>query len=237
MPNNSYILQGIDVHKSFGLTPALQGANIGVKRGEILAIMGASGSGKSTLLHCLAGIFLPDSGEIWFDGKRLDTLDETKRTLLRRTDFGFVFQFGQLVPELTAEDNIALPLLLNKVDRHDAYEQARLWMSRLGFGQQRVQTVPVELMKPTRYCILAIKGHLSNVRHAHRLVRQQQNLASRLDQRIWCAMIEFLQHFLLLWREIAHVDFTRSGYGCTSWFLGVVFGILQRFPQGFHRFI
>lgn len=77
MPNNSYILQGIDVHKSFGLTPALQGANIGVKRGEILAIMGASGSGKSTLLHCLAGIFLPDSGEIWFDGKRLDTLDET----------------------------------------------------------------------------------------------------------------------------------------------------------------
>jgi putative ABC transport system ATP-binding protein len=79
--------------------------------------MGPSGSGKSTLLHCLAGIFKPDGGEIWFDSARLDTLDEAGRTRLRRTAFGFVFQFGQLVPELTAADNVALPLLLNRAKK------------------------------------------------------------------------------------------------------------------------
>ena len=79
--------------------------------------MGPSGSGKSTLLHCVAGIFAPDRGEVWFDGQRLDTLDEAERTRLRRTAFGFVFQFGQLVPELTTADNVALPLLLNRVRR------------------------------------------------------------------------------------------------------------------------
>jgi putative ABC transport system ATP-binding protein len=99
------LIEARDVHKSFGQTPALRGASVAVGRGEILAIMGPSGSGKSTLLHCLAGIFAPDRGEVWFEGNRLDTLDEAARTKLRRTAFGFVFQFGQLVPELTAADN------------------------------------------------------------------------------------------------------------------------------------
>src|ERR1700756_4808289 len=98
--------------KSFGQTAALRGASVAAVHGEILAIMGPSGSGKSTLLHCLAGIFPPDSGEVWFDGRPLATLSETERTRLRRTVFGFVFQFGQLVPELTVADNVALPLLL-----------------------------------------------------------------------------------------------------------------------------
>ena len=65
-------------------------------------------------MHCLAGIFKPDSGEIWFGGQRLDQLSEKKRTELRRSAFGFVFQFGQLVPELTAADNVAIPLVLNR---------------------------------------------------------------------------------------------------------------------------
>jgi putative ABC transport system ATP-binding protein len=130
--DNPYILQANDIKKAFGLTPALQGADLQVKKGEILAIMGPSGSGKSTLLHCLAGIFKPDSGEVWFDGSRLDLMNETKRTELRRTKFGFVFQFGQLVPELTAEDNIALPLLLDKVGRGESYMKAKAWFKRLG---------------------------------------------------------------------------------------------------------
>ena len=79
--------------------------------------MGPSGSGKSTLLHCLAGILRPDRGEICFDGRRIDTLGEEERSALRRDHFGFVFQFGQLVPELTAEENVALPLLLGGVRR------------------------------------------------------------------------------------------------------------------------
>jgi putative ABC transport system ATP-binding protein len=135
------ILEVRDIEKSFGMTPALQGANLVVRRGEILAIMGPSGSGKSTLLHCLAGIFKPDDGEVLFDGKRLNEMSEADRTKLRRTSFGFVFQFGQLVPELTAEDNIALPLLLNKVGRGEAYKRARSWFKRLGIdGMERHRT-------------------------------------------------------------------------------------------------
>jgi putative ABC transport system ATP-binding protein len=129
-------IEARDVYRSFGQTPALRGASLSVNRGEILAIMGPSGSGKSTLLHCLAGIFTPDSGEIWFDGRRLDELRETQRTQLRRTAFGFVFQFGQLVPELSAADNIALPLLLSRVGRKAAYRSAAGWLERLGLAEK-----------------------------------------------------------------------------------------------------
>jgi putative ABC transport system ATP-binding protein len=128
------ILRAVDVHKAFGSTPALRGASLMAQRGEILAVMGPSGSGKSTLLHCLAGIFRPDSGEVWFDGRRIDQLDESRRTELRRGAFGFVFQFGQLVPELTSVDNVALPLLLGGQKRRTAYRTAAGWLDRLGLG-------------------------------------------------------------------------------------------------------
>jgi len=134
------LIEARNVVKSFGQTPALRGASLAMRRGEILAVMGPSGSGKSTLLHCLAGIFTPDRGEIWFDGRRLDALSEPERTKLRRTAFGFVFQFGQLVPELSVADNIALPLLLDHVKRKEAYEQAAAWLGRLelhGLGERR----------------------------------------------------------------------------------------------------
>ncbi|WP_173166514.1 ABC transporter ATP-binding protein [Phytohabitans suffuscus] len=126
------MIEARDAVRSFGQTPALRGATVAVAPGEILAIMGPSGSGKSTLLHCLAGILVPDSGEIHFDGRRLDTMDEAARSALRRDRFGFVFQFGQLVPELTAEENVALPLLLGGVRRDAALRQARPWFGRLG---------------------------------------------------------------------------------------------------------
>jgi putative ABC transport system ATP-binding protein len=105
-------IEARDVVLSFGQTPALRGASVSVSASETLAVMGPSGSGKSTLLHCLAGILVPASGEIYLHGSRVDTMNETERSLLRRDRFGFVFQFGQLVPELTAEENVALPLLL-----------------------------------------------------------------------------------------------------------------------------
>ncbi|HEY7262545.1 MAG TPA: ABC transporter ATP-binding protein [Trebonia sp.] len=130
----AHLVEARDVAKSFGQTAALRGASVDVSQGEILAIMGPSGSGKSTLLHCLAGIFTPDRGEVWFDGRRLDALSEAERTRLRRTEFGFVFQFGQLVPELTAADNVALPLLLNRVRRRAAYKTAEAWLDRLGIA-------------------------------------------------------------------------------------------------------
>ena len=129
------LIEARDVVKSFGETPALRGASVAVAPGEIVAVMGPSGSGKSTLLHCLAGIFKPDRGQVWFDGQRLDALGEAERTRLRRTAFGFIFQFGQLVPELSAADNVALPLLLGKVRRKDAYRQAAAWLERLGLQE------------------------------------------------------------------------------------------------------
>jgi putative ABC transport system ATP-binding protein len=104
---------------------------VAVNRGEILAVMGPSGSGKSTLLHCVAGILTPEAGEVWFDGQRLDTLGEGLRSALRRVRFGFVFQSGQLVPELTAEENVALPLLLSGTRRGPALTVARAWFGRL----------------------------------------------------------------------------------------------------------
>jgi putative ABC transport system ATP-binding protein len=125
------VIEARDVHLSFGATPALRGASVVVERGEILAIMGPSGSGKSTLLHCLAGILTPEAGEIRFDGRRIDTMREEERSTLRREHFGFVFQFGQLVPELTAEENVALPLLLAGIRRALALAEARAWFQRL----------------------------------------------------------------------------------------------------------
>lgn len=120
-----------DVHFSFGPTSALRGAELTVAAAEIVAVMGPSGSGKSTLLHCLAGILIPHQGEIRYAGRRIDQLGEAERSALRRDRFGFVFQFGQLVPELTAEENVALPLLLNGVKRGEALAQARTWFERL----------------------------------------------------------------------------------------------------------
>ncbi|MFI7418496.1 ABC transporter ATP-binding protein [Nonomuraea sp. NPDC049684] len=135
------ILEARGISRSFGRTPALREAGLEVAAGEIVAVMGPSGSGKSTLLHCLAGIFTPDSGEVWFDGRRLDTMSDDRRTRLRRTAFGFVFQFGQLVPELTAADNVALPLLLARTRRKEAYRRAAGWLERLelaGLGGRRI---------------------------------------------------------------------------------------------------
>jgi putative ABC transport system ATP-binding protein len=126
------LIEARDLYHAFGQTQALAGATLSVRRGEILAMMGPSGSGKSTLLHCMAGIFTPDRGEVRFDGQRTDTLSDSKRTELRRTAFGFVFQFGQLVPELTVADNIALPLLLNRTGWKAAYAKAASWLPRLG---------------------------------------------------------------------------------------------------------
>jgi putative ABC transport system ATP-binding protein len=134
------IIEARDVVKSFGQTPALRGAWLAARQGEIVAVMGPSGSGKSTLLHCLAGILRPDQGEVWFDGQRLDTMSETQRSQIRRDRFGFVFQSGQLVPELTAEENVALPLLLGGTRRAAALAEARTWFGRLsldGVGNRR----------------------------------------------------------------------------------------------------
>jgi putative ABC transport system ATP-binding protein len=125
------LLVAHDVHLSFGATAALAGASVQVRPGEVLALLGASGSGKSTLLHCLAGILVPDAGEVRYRGQRVDDQSDAVRSSLRRSDFGFVFQFGSLVPELTALENVALPLQLAGRKRRDAEALALQWLERL----------------------------------------------------------------------------------------------------------
>lgn len=134
------LLQACDLVKAHGRNEALRGASVDLRAGEILAVTGASGSGKSTLLHCLAGIVRPDRGSVTYGGQRLDQLPEKRLSELRRTDFGVVFQFGQLVPELTAVDNVTLPLLLAGTTRAVARERAGEWLERFGVrGQQELR--------------------------------------------------------------------------------------------------
>ncbi|KAB1907445.1 ABC transporter ATP-binding protein [Micromonospora sp. AMSO1212t] len=125
-------LQARGVVRAYGHTPALRGVTLDVAEGEILAVTGPSGCGKSTLLHCLAGILRPDAGQVTWRGERIDTWSEAARSRLRRTEFGVLFQFGQLVAELTAAENVALPLLLAGTGRRAARTAALAWLDRLG---------------------------------------------------------------------------------------------------------
>lgn len=156
------ILRAVGVHKSFGATEALRGAELSIYHSEMLAIMGPSGSGKSTLLHCLASILVPDKGEVWLEESKLNDLSEENRTKLRRDQYGFVFQFGQLVPELTAIENVALSLLLSGQNRSAALAASEPWFKRLdiaglearragelsGGQAQRVALARALVMKP-----------------------------------------------------------------------------------------
>lgn len=134
------LLQATDLHKSFGATPALLGAALRVEPGEIIAVMGPSGSGKSTLLHCTSGILPLDGGTVSYRGNDLIAMSDRQRSALRRSDFGFIFQFGQLVPELTCRENLALPLRLAGATRRIADAKADEWLGKLGvleIGGQR----------------------------------------------------------------------------------------------------
>lgn len=137
-PSPAPVLFAMDLTKVYGSTRALDRVALAVRPGEAIAVMGPSGSGKTTLMHCLSGILRPDAGEIVFAGSagqvRVDQLPDADRAALRRHDFGFVFQQGLLLPELTAVENAALPLMLTGVARRDAEQQAAGWLAHLGLA-------------------------------------------------------------------------------------------------------
>ena len=124
--------------------PVLSGVDIEVRRGETVAIMGASGSGKSTLLHLLGGLDAVSSGEILIMGRRLDELGEKEKGRLRNHGLGFVYQFHHLLPEFTALENVAMPLLIRRMASEEATRRARRVLERVGLSA-RVSHTPGEL--------------------------------------------------------------------------------------------
>ena len=135
MFNDTYsaaLLTTHDITKSFGTVKALAGISLTIASGESVAIMGPSGSGKSTLLHCLSGVLVPNDGRVLFAGEDLTGMSDAQRSHLRLSQFGFVFQDGQLIPELPARENVALPLLLTGTRRRTALAKADEVLAKIG---------------------------------------------------------------------------------------------------------
>ena len=145
------IMRARGLEMSFGETHALRGVDLDVAAGEVLAVTGPSGSGKSTLLHVMAGVLVPDAGSVGYHGGKasgdvsaqaaedisvnITALDEAARSRLRLKEFGFIFQFGQLLPDLSALDNVTIPLLLAGTARRKALAQARETLGELGLSE------------------------------------------------------------------------------------------------------
>lgn len=125
------VVEGRGLQLSFGATPVLRDVSIAVQPGELVAVMGPSGSGKSTLLHVLAGLLTPDAGSVHLDGSRTDGMSERARSALRLSRMGFVFQFGDLIPELTLVENAELPLRLTGTSHRPARARALDALDRL----------------------------------------------------------------------------------------------------------
>lgn len=123
-----------DITKSFTQQRVLEGISLTVGGGESVAIMGPSGSGKSTLLHCMSGVLVPDDGQVRFNGQDVAAMSDAERSRLRLENFGFIFQDGQLLPELTATENVALPQIMRGVSRAEAHKEAVDMLTRLGLG-------------------------------------------------------------------------------------------------------
>ncbi|MFI6645603.1 ABC transporter ATP-binding protein [Streptomyces sp. NPDC050504] len=133
-PPDNDVLWARSLHRSHNGSPALTGVSLGVREGEVLAVSGPRGCGKTTLLRCLSGQLVPQQGEVWFDGVPVHTMGALTRERLRRDRFGWIDPEPHLVPELTAWENTALPLLLRGTSHRAAKKAAQEWLERLDIG-------------------------------------------------------------------------------------------------------
>ncbi len=145
---NTPILQALALSKTFSdgqlNVEVLKAINFEVLAGEQIAIVGTSGSGKSTLLHLLGGLSKPSQGEVWVDGQNISALTARQQGVLRNYALGFVYQFHHLLPEFSALENVAMPLLIRGTDRHEAEDRAAKLLQQTGLGQ-RLEHKPGEL--------------------------------------------------------------------------------------------
>ena len=183
-------LSCVEVSKSFGLAEqrleVLKDISFSIKHGESAAITGSSGTGKSTLLHILGGLALPDSGDVFFRGKKFSTQSESERGHVRNEGLGFVYQFHHLLQEFTALENVAMPLLVRRLDFNKAMEKAERMLGQVGLSA-RAGHVPAELSG----------GERQRVALARALVTEPSCLLAdeptgNLDRKIADAMLEIV---------------------------------------------
>lgn len=148
MSNAQHVVRCEQLHKTYSEGPqdveVLRDINIDVARAERVAIVGASGSGKSTLLHLLGGLDLPSSGAVWIDGQELSSVSDKARGTIRNRYLGFVYQFHHLLPEFTAIENVAMPLLIRGMEANQAEQAAQQLLQKIGLDH-RLQHRPIEL--------------------------------------------------------------------------------------------
>jgi putative ABC transport system ATP-binding protein len=188
------VIRATSISKAYRGQSVLDDVSLSVARGEVVSVVGQSGAGKSTLLHCLAGIVRPDTGSVSSNGRPLEEMSDSALSRLRRTSFGVLFQFGQLIPELTACENVALPLLIEGRRRRDALDEARGVLTRFRVGDlgerkpstlsggqsQRVALARAVVMKPSVVFADEPTGALDSL-SARQVLEELFDLASSLD--------------------------------------------------------
>lgn len=165
--SNSILLQCNDLCKRYQegsvQTDVLRNVSFSIEPGEMMAIVGSSGSGKSTLMHLLGGLDSPTSGEVVFNGKSLNSLSSSAKAELRNRELGFIYQFHHLLPDFTALENVAMPLLIGKVNKAEAQEKARAMLSAVGL-EKRAAHRPSELSGGERQRVAIARALVNNPR-------------------------------------------------------------------------